>query len=159
MPDYDELRRRYIRDALKLPDGDERREAIERAYLRPINQAREMCAVTEEYVTKDSGDREVFSTGMQRDTTTGKPRWDLVAPVGQPLEQTMGYRHARLMARGAEKYGDRNWEKAATQEELDRFRQSAYRHFMQWFHGHTDEDHAAAVYFNIAGAEYVKGQL
>jgi hypothetical protein len=95
---------------------------------------------------------------MQRDVTTGKQRWDLVAPEGVPLESTMGYRHAMLMARGAEKYGDRNWEKARTDEELARFKQSAYRHFMQWYHGQSDEDHAAAVMFNIAGVEYVKEQ-
>jgi hypothetical protein len=39
--------------------------------------------------------------------------------------------------------------------EYDRFRESAFRHFMLWYLGHVDEDHAAAVFFNINGAEYV----
>ena len=51
---------------------------------------------------------------------------------------------------------DRNWELASTYEELSRFKASAFRHFMQWFKGDTDEDHAAAVYFNINAFEYVK---
>lgn len=108
------------------------------------------------FETKDSGERTTFDTGMQRDVTTGKPRFDLVVPEGIPYDQTMGYRHAMLMSRGAEKYGDRNWEKARTEEELHRFKQSAYRHFMQYYHGETDEDHASAVFFNITGAEFVK---
>lgn len=112
-----------------------------------------------QYETKDSGERATFDTGMVRDVTTGKPRFDLISPAELPYEQTMTYRHAMLMARGAEKYGDRNWEQAETAEEQARFRESAYRHFMQWYHGETDEDHASAVYFNVAGTEYVKWQM
>lgn len=111
------------------------------------------------WITKDSGERASFSTGMQRDVTTGKARFDLIHPVGQPYEDQMLTRWAELMARGAEKYGDRNWEQARTVEELARFRESAYRHFQQWYHGEVDEDHAAAVMFNLQGAEYVKWRL
>ncbi len=55
--------------------------------------------------------------------------------------------------------GDRNWETARTSEEEARFRASAFRHFMQWFTGQNDEDHAAAVLFNIQGAEMVRYRL
>jgi hypothetical protein len=64
-----------------------------------------------------------------------------------------------LMNRGAVKYGDRNWEKANSQEELDRFKASAFRHFMQWMAGEDDEDHASAVMFNLSGAEMVKQKM
>lgn len=93
--------------------------------------------------------KHTYSTGMQRDTDQGKPRFDL---CWKPLL----WRWAELMARGAEHYGANNWQKAATQEELDRFKASAERHLQQWLRGDTDEDHAAAVLFNIAGAEFVK---
>ena len=63
------------------------------------------------------------------------------------------------MGRGAEKYSDRNWEKASSKKELNRFKEAAFRHFMQWFDGEMDEDHAAAVFFNISGAEFVKAKL
>jgi len=64
------------------------------------------------------------------------------------------------MARGAEKYDARNWEKASTIDELERFMESAFRHFVQWYMGADDwEDHAAAVYFNIQGAEFVKERM
>jgi hypothetical protein len=169
------------------------------------------------FVTKDSGERETFATGMQRDTGAKALRPDLIwspmrarfgcatIPNGD-LEQIrldafdyftawfdgkkvgdddaalalrgiamceekkaslrlilcgdMLIRWAELMGRGAIKYGERNWEKARTQEELDRFRASAFRHFCQWFYGlNPEEDHAAAVFFNIAGAEYVKQRM
>ncbi len=104
------------------------------------------------FITKDSGKRHLFSTGMQRDIQEGKPRYDLVYIP-------MLTRWAELMARGAEKYGERNWEKAETQEEIVRFKASAFRHFIQWFNDEADEDHAAAVFFNIAGVEFVKNKL
>lgn len=104
------------------------------------------------YKTKDSGARENFSTGMVRDTQKNKARFDL---VWKPLL----WRWAELMARGAEKYGANNWMKAATQEELDRFRASAERHLQQYLRGDKDEDHAAAVLFNLAGAEYVETRM
>lgn len=104
------------------------------------------------FITKDSGQRQEFSTGMKRDIQTGKPRYDLIWQPGLK-------RLAELMARGAEKYDDRNWEKAETQEELDRFKASAYRHFVQWFMGDRDEDHMAGTVFNLFGAEFVKEKL
>ena len=111
------------------------------------------------FETKDSGKRVQFATGMQRDTSEDKPRFDLITPQALPYNATMRYRRAMLMARGAVKYTSRNWESAATQEELDRFMESAERHFEQWKAGETDEDHAAAVQFNMDGAEYVKWRL
>jgi hypothetical protein len=88
---------------------------------------------------------------MQRDTTTGKTRFDLA------FDGPMFERWAELLTRGAVKYKARNWMKAAGTAELERFKESAVRHFIQWLRGDTDEDHGAAVFFNINGAEYVKG--
>lgn len=104
------------------------------------------------FETKDSGAREEYTSGMVRDTQKGKPRYDL-------CDKTMYTRWADLMARGAEKYGDHNWRKAEGKEELDRFKSSAERHMMYWLMGREDEDHAAAVFFNIAAAEYLKSKM
>lgn len=103
--------------------------------------------------TKDSGERQVYSTGMQRDVSTNKPRFDLLVPEGVPYKAQMLTRFAELMMRGAEKYDARNWEQAGTAEELARFKESAFRHLMQWITGETDEDHAAAVLFNVMAHE------
>jgi hypothetical protein len=106
--------------------------------------------------TKDSGRREEYDSGMVRDTQEGKPRFDLLHPVGVPYPEQMLTRFAELMARGADKYGDRNWEKARGQEELERYYSSAERHLEQWIAGETDEDHAAAVMFNVLAGETVR---
>jgi hypothetical protein len=105
------------------------------------------------YETKDSGERQQFASGMQRDVTEGKTKWHLIFS-GPMLE-----RWAKLMTRGAIKYDDNNWMKADSGEEHERFKESAFRHFMQWYEGAEDEDHAAAIYFNVNGAEYTKGNI
>ena len=105
-----------------------------------------------EFETLDSGKRVEFPSGMRRDTDEGKPRYDLI-------DEPMLTRWARLMARGAEKYGDNNWKKADSEIELQRFKASGFRHFMQWMRGDDDEDHAAAILYNVAAAEMVKKKL
>jgi hypothetical protein len=104
------------------------------------------------FETKDSGKRVEFNSGMKRDTDDGKPRYDLIP-------KCMLKRWAELMARGARKYNDRNWEKANSVEELDRFKASAFRHFMQWQNNEYDEDHAAAILFNVAAFEFIKSKI
>lgn len=151
-----------------------------------------------EFVTKDTGVREKFESGMVRDTQEGKPRFDLVfdGPMAELVLYEAATTHKRavvntffdwyrngsqalardvlsviavaegglrvflprvgdLLARGAVKYSERNWMKAAGDAEYNRFRSSAARHFAQYIIGDTDEDHAAAVWFNVNGAEYV----
>ena len=106
-----------------------------------------------QYVTKDSGERAEFDSGMKRDTETGKPRFDLLRPLNVPYEDQFLTRVAALLGRGAEKYDERNWEKADSEAELARMKSSAARHFEQWLNGETDEDHAAATVFNLLAHE------
>lgn len=101
----------------------------------------------------DSGNRVTFASGMVRDVDVNKIHYDLV------YDGPMLKRWARQLTLGAAKYALRNWMKAHTEDELTRFRESAARHFAQWMAGETDEDHAAAVFFNVNGAEYVKSQM
>jgi hypothetical protein len=49
--------------------------------------------------------------------------------------------------------------KANSSEEIERAREAAMRHMFQWLRGDKDEDHAAAVFFNINVVEYVKGRV
>lgn len=106
----------------------------------------------ENYKVKDSGKREEYPSGMRRDTQEGKPDYTLIDQVG--LERV-----AIHLVKGAEKYGRDNWRKANSEEELTRFKSSALRHIFQWLRGDTDEDHMAAVVFNLFSAEYVKERL
>lgn len=104
------------------------------------------------FTVKDSGKREMYLSGMVRDTQQGKPDYTLL-----PIEFLT--RWANHMTKGAQKYGRHNWRLADSQDELDRFKASAFRHLIQWLNGETDEDHGAAVAYNIAAADFVKGRL
>lgn len=106
-----------------------------------------------DFTVKDSGQRQSYGSGMVRDVQEGKPRFDLLVPEDVPFEEQFLTRAAVHMTKGAQKYGFRNFEKANSREEVDRFRASAFRHFMQWYCGMTDEDHASAVLFNLIAAE------
>lgn len=92
---------------------------------------------------------------MVRDTNAGKARFDLCWPDGVPFSEQLLTRFAMLMARGAEKYGNRNWERACDEAAWRRYRESGLRHHYQHLSGERDEDHAAAVLFNLMGEEYV----
>ncbi len=111
------------------------------------------------YETKDNGEHKAFSTWMMRDTNKGKPRFELLYPLCVPYKEQMLTRFAELLARWAEKYSERNREKAETKEELNRFKESAARHFNQRLCWENDEDHASAVRFNMMWAEMVKWKL
>lgn len=102
---------------------------------------------------KDSGRRESFTSGMVRDVSGDKTNIALV------FDGPMLWRWAKHLTLGAIKYAKRNWMKGSGEAELERFKESAARHFAQWYRGDDDEDHAAAVLFNINGAEYVKDKL
>lgn len=135
-------------------------EAITTTYPKPLMPVNNK-ANTEpsKWDTKGSGERSSFESGMVRDAENGKPRFDLLIPEGMPYSELLLTRTAELLYRGSIHYGDRNWEKAEGLEELKRFKSSAFRHFMQWVTGETDEDHAAACVFNLMGAEYVKWKM
>lgn len=111
-----------------------------------------------EFEIKDSGERRQFSGGMVRDTSEGKPNFLSV------LFGPMFKRYAEHLTKGRKKYPDAspgtpNWTLAEGVEEYLRAKESAMRHFVQWLQGDRDEDHAAAVYFNINVAEYVLEKL
>lgn len=99
--------------------------------------------------------RKQFNSGMVRDQDTNKIDYTRV------LDGPMLDRWAEHLTINETKYPDvqpgvANWTLANGREELERFRKSAFRHFRQWLRGDIDEDHAAAVLFNINGYEYVK---
>ena len=103
------------------------------------------------YKTKDSGERVLFKSGFNRDVDFNKPRFDLI-----PSAELK--RLAELYARGSEKYGDWNWQKAETPEEYQRFVASAFRHFESWRAGEQDEDHAMGCIWNIIAYEFHKNK-
>jgi len=110
------------------------------------------------FTIKDSGARQEFDGGMVRDTTEGKINY-LSVRFGPMLK-----RWAEHLTKGREKYPDvepgvPNWTLAQGEAEYIRATESAARHFEQWLSGDRDEDHAAAVFFNINLAEYVRNRM
>ena len=87
-----------------------------------------------------------FSSGAQRDKCDGKLRMSLIPQ----LELN------RIMKRyldGAEKYGHNNWKKGMP---LSVYFDSAQRHLQAWWQNDQDEDHAAAVVWNILCAMWTE---
>jgi hypothetical protein len=112
----------------------------------------------DQFEVKDSGARHQFDSGMVRDVEDGKIDFTNV------LHGPMLVRWAAHLTKAKAKYPDvrpgvPNWTLAEGVEELHRYRRSALRHMLQWLNGETDEDHAAAVFFNINGAEDVAGRM
>src|SRR3990167_11259897 len=105
------------------------------------------------FEVKDSGKREEFESGMVRDTTEGKTDYMLA------FDGPMFKRWAEHLTKGAKKYEKRNWMKAQGQAELDHAMESLGHHFIQYLDGDKDEDHAAAIFFNINLIEYIKEKL
>jgi hypothetical protein len=148
-----------------------------RNYVSPAQQAANIAELGElirkasklKSVVKDSGKRQEFESGMVRDTNENKSRPDLVR------DGPMFQRWIRQVTLGAFKYKPRNWMQATGEPELLRFLESADRHFNIWFTYRSfginiedpenptteplKEDHAAAVFFNINGVEYVKERI
>jgi hypothetical protein len=114
----------------------------------------------EEFITKDSGKRQQYNSGMVRDLQDDKPDLYQWMPSNVPWgPDNMWYRLGMAAQRGANKYGRRNYEHANSPEELERFKASALRHLMQYIHGERDEDHAVACIFNLICAEMVEYKL
>ncbi len=86
----------------------------------------------------DSGERRQFETGAVRDRGADKPRPDLISPHAN-------LREGAWLAKGAEKYSPRNWEKGMPISECVA---SLVRHIEAYKLGRTDEDHMAAIRTN-----------
>ena len=95
---------------------------------------------------KDSGNRREFETGAVRDMQEGKGRCDLL-PACALIRLSKHYEA------GARKYEDRNWEKGIP---ISVMIDSAMRHLLKYMDGQTDEDHLAAVAWNILGAMWME---
>ena len=92
-------------------------------------------------VQDHGGERLTFAGGGERESSSGKGRYDLLPPEAIR-------RLARHYEAGSRKYLERNWEKGLP---LSRFTDSALRHLFQFMDGDRTEDHLAAAMWNIAG--------
>jgi hypothetical protein len=91
---------------------------------------------------KDSGERTEFESGSVRDSKAGKGRYDL-------LPTRALHALARHFQKGAEKYGDRNWESG---QPVSGFIDSGLRHAFKHLQGKRDEPHLVAAAWNLLAA-------
>lgn len=90
------------------------------------------------FEVKDSGDRQIFESGAQRDIQDGKGRFDLLPPIAM-------IRIAKHFENGSLKYGIDNWKKGIP---LRRYTDSMMRHAYKFLGGDSSEDHLSAVIWN-----------
>jgi hypothetical protein len=114
--------------------------------------------VSDKFTVKDSGKRRAYKSGMVRDVSEGKVQYHRLFH-GILVERICAH-----LTKGAVKYPDNengtpNWMNANSQAELNRFRESAARHFAQWMRGDVDEDHFSACLFNMNAFEWLRGKL
>jgi hypothetical protein len=94
----------------------------------------------------DSNNRQ-FNTGAQRDTGEGKMRMSLIPQL--ELKRVM-----KRYLDGAEKYGENNWMRGMP---LSVYYDCAHRHLEAWWaERDDDEDHAAAVVWNMLCAMWTE---
>lgn len=93
-----------------------------------------------DYIVKDSGKRQEFSTGAIRDTQENKGRFDLIPPI---VEERL----AKHYENGSAKYGDNNFRLGIP---VKRYIDSCRRHLNKYRMGMTDEDHLIAAIWNLA---------
>lgn len=87
----------------------------------------------------DTGDREVYDSGMVREPKAGHGRYDL-------LSSEAIRRIAIVYEKGSQKYSERNWEKGG---KWSKCLCSALRHIFKWMEGRSDEDHLAMACWNL----------
>lgn len=92
------------------------------------------------FIVKDSGKRQEFSTGAIRDEQEHKGRFDLIPPI---VEERL----AKHYESGAKKYGDNNFRLGMP---VKRYIDSARRHLNKYRMGLADEDHLIAAIWNLA---------
>ncbi len=112
-----------------------------------------------DFTIKDSGTRTEFAGGMVRDADAGD-KTDYTSVMFGPMLE----RWAVHCTKGRVKYPDAepgipNWTLAASIEEWLHARGSLLRHLMAFLRGEQDEDHAAAIMFNVNVMEYTRERI
>lgn len=103
---------------------------------RPLNDSGARTKAETGYLKEPDGDRRDFS-------------WVLELEGFELVPREMIERMAAHMVKGAQKYVPENWRLGTSPSSLTQFRRSLSRHVFQWFHNENDEDHAAAITFNL----------
>lgn len=97
----------------------------------------------------NTGEQTSFSTGAVRDAAKGKGFPHMIPPIGIR-------KIAKRFEDGAVNYGPHNWMKGIP---LSRYVDAIKRHCMAWEEGQTNEDHLAAIGWNMVCAAWTEEQI
>jgi hypothetical protein len=98
-------------------------------------------------VTTSGNGMHVNENGGSRDSADDKLDYTLL-PIPALNRITQHY------VNGLKKYGRNNWHKLSTPEDIERYKQSMFRHLIQYLEGKDNEDHLAAVVWNAMALLY-----
>lgn len=98
---------------------------------------------------KDSGARELSSTGAEKEPSQGRGNFALI-----PWEVV--WDDAKHYEAGGIKYAPRNWEKGI---EFSKCISSAIRHLVQFIMRRTDEDHLSAARWHLAALSFYRKRI
>lgn len=118
--------------------------AVEKAAIKHYKE-RQWDVENQKYVEA----QHVSESGVVRSDPTGKTDYTLISY--EMLERWAVHMTGKVALKG-----HNNWRNAGP-EDADRFIQGAWRHWIAWLNGEQDEDHAAALLFNVAGYEHARG--
>jgi hypothetical protein len=133
-----------------IPGSDSNGAAACTCY--PANDACPSGVTCDKYLWTTAPEHVELASGMVRSNDAGKPDYTLI-------DLDLLERWAVHMTVNVESKGRDNWRLGSTEEDLARFKASAWRHFLSVMRGDGDEDHAAALVFNVAGVEKVRASL
>ena len=99
----------------------------------------------------DSGRRHVNEAGFTREPDDDKRdlSWIFDTEGIELIPRELIERIAAHYAAGAQKYAPDNWRLGTDPASLARYRRSMMRHAFAWWKRENDEDHAAAVAWNL----------
>jgi hypothetical protein len=98
-------------------------------------------------VTTSGNGMHVNENGGNRDSAEDKLDYTLL-PIPALNRITQHY------VNGMKKYKRDNWKKLSTPEDIERYKQSMFRHLIQYLEGQDNEDHLAAVVWNAMALLY-----
>jgi hypothetical protein len=99
----------------------------------------------------DSGRRHTNEAGFTREPDDDKQdlTWIFDIEGLDLVPRELIERLAAHYTNGARKYSPDNWRLGTDPTSLARYRRSAARHVFAWWRGEQDEDHAAAIAWNV----------
>ena len=139
----------YAREPEWCDDNNITDEKCRRCWDREVEEVETEVETDVDSGIKSNGEMTVFASGAVRDKKTGKGRCDL-------LPACVLLRLAKHYERGAEKYGEYNWQKGIP---CHSFVDSALRHLFKYMDGQTNEDHLIAAIWNLCGLAWTEEKL